>query len=82
MGVSGFAPALRDGRGCYGRQFPRISSWAIFDSSLRDEGRAPWENGARYIGATRQEVNRITNLKHATKIDRIDVALRALGKRH
>lgn len=33
------------------------------------------------IGATRQEVNRITNLKHATKIDHIDVALRALGKR-
>jgi len=36
---------------------------------------------ARRNGATRQEVNRITNLKHATKIDRIDVALRALGKR-
>ena len=36
---------------------------------------------ARRIGVTRQEVNRITNLKHATKIDRIDAALRALGKR-
>jgi antitoxin HicB len=36
---------------------------------------------ARRIGATRQEVNRITNLKHATKIDRIDAVLRALGKR-
>jgi len=36
---------------------------------------------ARRIGTTRQEVNRLTNLKHATKIDRIDVALRALGKR-
>ena len=36
---------------------------------------------ARRIGATRQEVNRITNLKHPTKIDRIDAALRALGKR-
>ena len=36
---------------------------------------------ARRIGITRQEVNRITNLKHATKIDRIDAALRALGKR-
>ncbi len=35
---------------------------------------------ARRIGATRQEVNRLTNLKHATKIDRIDVALGALGK--
>ena len=36
---------------------------------------------ARRIGATRQEVNRLTSLKHTTKIDRIDVALRALGKR-
>jgi len=36
---------------------------------------------ARRIGTTRQEVNRLTDLKHATKIDRIDAALRALGKR-
>ncbi|WP_058185709.1 type II toxin-antitoxin system HicB family antitoxin [Terracidiphilus gabretensis] len=36
---------------------------------------------ARRIGTTKQEVNRLTDLKHATKIDRIDVALRALGKK-
>jgi antitoxin HicB len=36
---------------------------------------------ARLIGTTKQEVNRLTDLKHATKIDRIDLALRALGKR-
>ena len=36
---------------------------------------------ARRIGTTKQEVNRLTDLRHATKIDRIDVALRALGKR-
>ncbi len=36
---------------------------------------------ARRIGTTKQEVNRFTDLKHATKIDRIDAALRALGKR-
>src|SRR5580704_2052841 len=36
---------------------------------------------ARRIGTTPQEVNRLTNLRHATKIDRIDTALRALGKR-
>lgn len=36
---------------------------------------------ARRIGTTKQEVNRMTDLKHATKIDRIDEALRALGKR-
>jgi antitoxin HicB len=35
----------------------------------------------QWIGTMRREVNRLTNLKHATKIDRIDVALRALGKR-
>jgi len=36
---------------------------------------------ARRIGTTKQEVNRLTDLKHATKIDRIDAALRALRKR-
>jgi antitoxin HicB len=36
---------------------------------------------ARRIGTTKQEVNRLTNLRHATKIDRIDTAMRALGKR-
>ena len=36
---------------------------------------------ARRIGTTKQEVNRLTDLRHATKIDRIDEALRALGKK-
>lgn len=36
---------------------------------------------ARRIGATKQEVGRLTNLRHSTKIDTIDAALRALGKR-
>jgi antitoxin HicB len=36
---------------------------------------------ARRLGTTKQEVNRLTNLHHSTKIDRIDAALRALGKR-
>jgi antitoxin HicB len=36
---------------------------------------------ARRIGTTKQEVNRLTNLRHSTKIDRIDAALQALGKR-
>ncbi len=35
---------------------------------------------ARRIGSTKQEVNRLTDLRHPTKIDRIDLALRALGK--
>ena len=36
---------------------------------------------ARRLGTTPQEVNRLTNLRHATKIDRVDAAMRALGKR-
>ena len=36
---------------------------------------------ARRIGTTPQEVSRLTNLRHASKIDRVDAALRALGKR-
>ena len=36
---------------------------------------------ARRLGTTAQEVNRFTNLRHATKIDRLDTAMRALGKR-
>lgn len=35
---------------------------------------------ARRMGARPQEVQRITNLAHATKIDTIDRAMRALGK--
>lgn len=36
---------------------------------------------ARRIGTTPQEVNRLTDLRHTSKIDRVDAALRALGKR-
>ena len=35
---------------------------------------------ARRLGTTAQEVSRLTNLRHATKIDGISSALRALGK--
>lgn len=36
---------------------------------------------ARRLGTTAQEVNRLTQLTHVTKIDGIDNALQALGKR-
>lgn len=36
---------------------------------------------ARRLGTTPQEVNRLTNIRHTTRIDRVDAALRALGKR-
>ncbi|HEY4381228.1 MAG TPA: type II toxin-antitoxin system HicB family antitoxin [Acidobacteriaceae bacterium] len=35
---------------------------------------------ARRLQTTPQEVNRLTNLRHATKIDGIALALKALGK--
>jgi antitoxin HicB len=35
---------------------------------------------ARRLNTTPQEVNRLTDLHHTTKIDRIAVALKALGK--
>jgi len=36
---------------------------------------------ARRLGTTPQEVNRLTDLHHATKIDGVAGAMRALGKR-
>lgn len=36
---------------------------------------------ARRLGTSAQDVNRLTQLSHATKIDGIDSALQALGKR-
>jgi antitoxin HicB len=35
---------------------------------------------ARRLQTTPQEVNRLTNLRHASKIDRIALAMKALGK--
>lgn len=35
---------------------------------------------ARRMGTTRQEINRLTDLAHATKIDRIEDAMMALGR--
>ena len=36
---------------------------------------------ARLLGTSAQEVNRLVNLKHTTKVDSIQEALGALGKR-
>ena len=36
---------------------------------------------ARRIGTTPQEVSRLTNLRHSSKIDRVNAAMRDLGKR-
>ncbi len=36
---------------------------------------------ARRIGTTPQEINRLTNIRHTSRIDGVDAAMRALGKR-
>lgn len=59
---------------------PSISAKALLLNEMLRQKVKPAEL-ARRIGTTPQEVNRLTNLRHSTKIDRVDVALRALGKR-
>jgi len=59
---------------------PSVAAKVLLRNEMLRQNVRPIEL-ARRIGVTRQEVNRLTNLKHATKIDRIDTALRALGKR-
>ena len=51
----------------------------LLNEMLRQKVR-PAELAGR-IGTTPQEVNRLTNIRHRTRIDGIDKALRALGKR-
>ncbi|HUA98955.1 MAG TPA: hypothetical protein VMA34_11560 [Terracidiphilus sp.] len=59
-----------------------MKSWVSSPmAARRPVGAARNVEPARQIGITRHEVNRLTNLEQATKIDRIDAALRALGKR-
>lgn len=48
---------------------------AMLDSNLTQSGLA------KLIGSTRQEMQRVFDLNHATKIDTIDAALRAMGKK-
>ncbi|MGG7603528.1 type II toxin-antitoxin system HicB family antitoxin [Massilia sp. BKSP1R2A-1] len=47
-------------------------------NAMLAQGIAPSEL-ARRLGTTRQEVNRLTDLEHATKIDRIAEAMEAIG---
>ena len=59
---------------------PSISAKVLLLNEMLRQKVKPAEL-ARRLGTTPQEVNRLTNLRHATKIDRVDSALRALGKR-
>ena len=65
------------------REEPKIAQDEILGkdpkAARRPVGPARNVAPARRIGITRQEVNRLTNLKYAAKIDRIDAALSGCG---
>jgi antitoxin HicB len=59
---------------------PSISAKVLLLNEMLRQKVRPAEL-ARRIGTTPQEVNRLTDIHHRTRIDSIDKALRALGKR-
>jgi antitoxin HicB len=59
---------------------PSVAAKALLLNEMLRQKVRPAEL-ARRIGTTPQEVNRLTDIRHTTRIDRVDVALRALGKR-
>ena len=59
---------------------PSVAAKALLLNEMLRQKVRPAEL-ARRLGTTPQEVNRLTNIRHASKIDSVDKALRALGKR-
>jgi len=59
---------------------PSVAAKALLLNEMLRQKVKPAEL-ARRLGTTPQEVNRLTNIRHTTRIDRVDEALRALGKR-
>jgi antitoxin HicB len=58
---------------------PSLSAKVILLNEMIKQGVRPAEL-ARRLKTTPQEVNRLTNIRHATKIDGIADAMKALGK--
>ncbi|GAB3416717.1 type II toxin-antitoxin system HicB family antitoxin [Massilia agilis] len=58
---------------------PSVAAKVFLMNEMLAQDVAPSEL-ARRMGTTRQEVNRLTDLEHSTKIDRIADAISALGK--
>jgi len=56
-----------------------LSAKVLLLNEMITQGVRPAEL-ARRLNTTPQEVNRLTNLRHTTRIDGIDSALRALGR--
>ncbi|WP_420237533.1 type II toxin-antitoxin system HicB family antitoxin [Telmatobacter bradus] len=68
-------------RGQHGVELsPSLSSKVLLLNEMLAQKVRPAEL-ARRMDTTPQEVNRLTNIRHNTRIDRVDQALRALGKR-
>lgn len=59
---------------------PSVAAKVLLLNEMVVQGVRPVDLAER-LGTTKQEVNRLIDLEHTTKIDRIDEALRALGKR-
>jgi antitoxin HicB len=59
---------------------PSLSAKVLLLNEMLAQNVRPAEL-ARLLRTTPQEVNRLTNLRHTTRIDGIDSALQALGKR-
>ncbi|MEM5297634.1 hypothetical protein VSR82_25280 [Burkholderia sp. JPY481] len=59
---------------------PSTVAKALLLAEMNAQGVRPIDLAER-LGATRQGVNRLLDLRHPTKIDAIDEALRLLGKR-
>ena len=57
-----------------------VSAKVLLLNEMVRQGVRPAEL-ARRLNTTPQEVNRLTNLRHTTKIDRVAGAMKALGKR-
>lgn len=58
---------------------PSIAAKALLRNEMLRQKIRPAEL-ARRLNTSPQEVNRLTNLRHSTRIDSIAVALRALGR--
>ena len=59
---------------------PSVGAKVLLLNEMLTQGTWPAEL-ARLVNVRPQEINRLTNLRHPTKIDTIAQALRAMGKR-
>ena len=73
-------PPSRIKRGYYFVELPPSVVAKVLLLNAMLAGEVPPVELAKRLGVTKQEVNRLLDLRHATKIDAVANALRALGK--